>query len=78
MYSPNESHIWHLWDRSYRPLFGHEAQKFSSKNQNKLKGTSKLDMFDSKVEGDKIRRILYGDKEFRRYMDEVWGLDVLG
>ena len=35
-------------------------------------------MFDSKVEGDKIRRILYGDKEFRRYMDEVWGLDVLG
>ena len=35
-------------------------------------------MFDSKVEGNRIRRIMYGDKEFRRYMDEVWGLDLLG
>ena len=35
-------------------------------------------MFDSKAEGDKIRRIIYGDKEYRRYLDKEWGLDVLG
>ena len=37
-----------------------------------------MDMFDSKVEGDRIRRIMYADKEFIRYTDEVWGLDFLG
>ena len=78
LYAPNVQDIWHLWDRSYRPSFGSDAQSFANKKQKNLSGSAKLDMFDSKAEGDRIRRILYGDKKWRQYMDEVWGLDVLG
>ena len=79
MYAPNVQDIWHNWDRTYRPTFNTDARKFSKAKLKKLDGSATFDsFFDSKGQGNRIRRIMYADKEFVRYTDEVWGLDFLG
>ena len=77
MYALNEQVIWHLWDRSFRPRFAEDAVKFSKKKQKALNSNS-THFFDNKTENLAIRRLLWGDKDFRRYFDENWGLDLLG
>ena len=72
-YIPNKNVIWHLWDRSYRPRFNEEAEEMKKLQKNK-----DIEQFDSKKQGDIIRRKIYGDREYLRYLDEEWGLDVLG
>ena len=69
MYLPNVQVIWHNWDRSYRPTFYYDALKFSKAKLKKLNSSSKLISMDSAAEGDRIRRIIYADKEFIRYID---------
>ena len=78
LYTPTVQVNYHLWDRSYRPRFGTDAVEFDQAKQEKLDGQKKLETFENKLQGDRIRRIVYGDKEYIRYMDEVWGLDILG
>ena len=74
----NEEVTWHLWDRTYRPKFGTDAKKLSSKKRKNLGGDENSISFDHIKQGNQIRRLLYGDKEYVRYFDEKWGLDFLG
>ena len=78
MYIPNKKDIWHLWDRSYRPRFGSDVKDFADEKKKQLSGNAALEQFENKKQGDIIRRKIYGDREYVRYMDEVWGLDILG
>ena len=65
--------MWHLWNRGYRPTYEGEhlvTSKFSRQKQKKVR-----DLF---TECRRIRRIIYGDKEYRHYLDENFGIDLLG
>ena len=80
MYAPNKTVVWHLWDRSYRPLVSDNTQTIAKSYNMKKKAdtNSKYDYGDSRGQSMQIRRIIYGDKEYRHYLDEKWGLDLLG
>ena len=51
---------------------------FSAAKKKKLQGNADTEQFDNKKQGDIIRRKIYGDREYVRYLDKEWGLDVLG
>ena len=68
-YIPNEKVLWHLWDRSYRPRFGSDVKDFSAAKKKKLQGNADTEQFDNKKQGDIIRRKIYGDREYVRYLD---------
>ena len=70
--------MWHLWDRAFRPTFGKDAAKFNDEKKKKLGGNSDLEYFDNKKHALKIRREILADKEYRKFMLEKWGLDLLG
>ena len=78
LYAPNEQVIWHLWDRSYRHKFYEDVRTFSDEKKKKLAGNDKIFAYDNKAQGDIIRKEIFADKEYRRYMDEKWGIDLLG
>ena len=78
MYIPIVKDIWHLWDRSYRPRFGSDSKDFAADKKKQLQGNAANEQFDNQKQGDIIRRKIYGDREYVRWMDEVWGLDILG
>ena len=78
LYNPIESVVWHLWDRSYRHKFYEDSRKFSKEKMKRLASNDELLYGDNKVQGDIIRKIMFADKDYRQYMDEKWGIDLLG
>ena len=78
LYAPNKQVIWHLWDRSYRHKFYEDVRTFSEEKKKDLAGNDDLFSYENKAQGNIIRKIMYGDKAYRQYMDERWGIDLLG
>ena len=83
LFIPAQQVIYHLWDRSYRPQFGGDVKRLGLDKKKKLDGVIKpyekgVTHFEGIKAGVNIRRIMFGDREFIRYMDERWGLDILG
>ena len=68
IYAPNETIIWHNYDRSYRPQFTADGW---DKGEPKFINTYYKN-------GKRMREMIFGDEEYRRYMDERWGIDLLG
>ena len=71
VYAPNETIIWHNYDRSYRPQYGLDKEKDA-----KDKGAKHVDTYFKN--GRRMREEIFGDEEYRRYMDSKWGVDLLG
>ena len=72
LYAPNEFILWHLWKRGYR------KQLRVDLNQEGI--VSKLNRIGLKEEAEEriLRRIMLADKDYRRYFDEKFGIDILG
>ena len=72
LYAPNEFILWHLWNRGYR------KQLRVDLNQEGI--ISKLNSIGFKGEAEEriLRRKMLADKQYRRYFDEKFGIDLLG
>ena len=73
LYAPNELIFWHSWTRSYRPSYAGDKSKMFTLTKEAEKMNSEYLVF-----GRQIRRIMFADKEFRRYYDEHFGFDWIG
>ena len=71
VYAPNETIIWHNYDRSYRPQYGLDKEAHTEDKGRKHVETYYLN-------GRRMRELIFGDEEYRRYMDVKWGVDLLG
>ena len=65
-------------DRSYRPKYKDDAKTHKNFNKRKHDTREGLDSLDSISQSNIIRRMIYGDKEYRKYTEEKWGIDFLG
>ena len=72
LYAPNEVLIWHNYNRSYRPQFDTDKGKILQHSKTARHG----DVFFKNSKD--IRHQIFKDAEFREYMDEKWGVDLLG
>ena len=72
LYAPNKIYLWHKWGRVDRPLFGNDA--------NESKYTKRINTlaWNHKLHAIQIRNTILRDKEYRHYLDEKWGIDLLG
>ena len=54
--------------------------KFSGATKQKLENAKKQAnvVLDNEAQSHLIRRMMFADKEYRKYLDEKWGLDLLG
>ena len=71
LYSPHKHVVYHYYDRSFRPLAHVDAE-----NEAKDKGASYWESYFAN--GKRMRELIIGDAEFRKYMDVKWGVDILG
>ena len=70
IYAPNEVVMWHQWVRDYKPSY--EVDNIIT-----LDRQTKIN-HEYGVHSKQIRRTIFGDKEFRHYYDEKFGIDLLG
>ena len=49
LYALNEKVVWHLWDRSFRPLFAKDATNFSKEKQKSLNQSGKSQHYDNYI-----------------------------
>ena len=69
LYAPNETVMWHNWDRTHRPHFLTDAEKGE-----KEKVKAHQDHMNSDIE--RMRGEIYDDPVFMQYTKEKWGLDL--
>ena len=72
LYAPNEFILWHLWNRGYRKQIRVDL------NQEGIARKLHNIAVTEAAETRKLRRIMLGDKDYRRYFDEKFGIDLLG
>ena len=63
--------VFHYYDRSYRP-----NQYIDHTTQASDGGKEFWSSYENN--GKRMREMIIGDAEFRKYMDVKWGVDLLG
>ena len=64
--------MFHKWDRSDRPLFGADVNKSKYYERINTLAHSRIS------HANNIRNTIFKDKEYRDFLDEKWGIDLLG
>ena len=71
IYAPSETLIYHNYDRDYRPQFDKDKQEILQWNPH-LRSKDGTYFKNSKS----MRQKIFYDPEFRKYMNEKWGVDL--